>query len=71
MRGEAQLATGAFLLFFTNFISIQVAASVVLWLHGYNKITNLDQGFKKLICKDSGLRLWNQRRHEKVTRMGR
>lgn len=52
MRGEAQLATGAFLLFFTNFISIQVAASVVLWLHGYNKITNLDQGFKKLILRN-------------------
>ena len=52
VRGATQLATGAFLLFLTNFVSIQVAASVVLWLHGYNKITNLDQGLKKLVLRN-------------------
>ena len=52
VRGGTQLATGAFLLFFTNFVSIQVAASVVLWLHGYHKIINPDQEFKKSLLRN-------------------
>lgn len=52
VRGGTKLAMGAFLLFFTNFVSIQVAASVVLWLHGYQKIVNPDQGFKKLLLRN-------------------
>jgi uncharacterized hydrophobic protein (TIGR00271 family) len=38
-RGEVSLAVGAFLLFLANLVAIQVAASVVLWLCGFNRIT--------------------------------
>lgn len=38
-RGEFDLASGAFLLFFTNFVGIQVASSMVLWAHGYHKLS--------------------------------
>ncbi len=38
-RGESQLALGALLLFAANFVAIQVASSVVLWLLGYHGIT--------------------------------
>ena len=34
-RGEYALASGAFLLAFTNMVGIQVAGSVVMWLGGY------------------------------------
>ncbi len=38
-RGETQLAMGGFVLFFTNLVAIQVASSVVMWLHGLHEIT--------------------------------
>lgn len=38
-RGEVQLAFGAFLLFFANFVAIQFASSLVLWAMGFHKIT--------------------------------
>ncbi|MCE5323036.1 TIGR00341 family protein [bacterium] len=38
-RGDIQHAQGAFLLFFANMVAVQVSSSVVLWLHGYHKIT--------------------------------
>ena len=53
VRGETQLATGAFLLFFANLVAIQVASSVVLWLHGYHKITNSDPGLKPLLLRNT------------------
>ena len=34
-RGDYALASGAFLLAFTNIVGIQVAGSVVMWLCGY------------------------------------
>ncbi len=37
-RGQAPLAVGAFLLAVTNMVAIQVAASVVLWCHGYQDV---------------------------------
>ena len=40
-RGETQLAFGALLLFFANFVAIQFATSVVLWLLGYHGITSI------------------------------
>lgn len=40
-RGETQLALGALLLFFANFVAIQFATSVVLWLLGYHSITTM------------------------------
>ncbi len=40
-RGETQLALGAFLLFIANFVAIQFATSVVLWLLGYHRITSI------------------------------
>jgi uncharacterized membrane protein len=40
-REETQLALGAFLLFFANFVAIQVASSVMLWLLGYHRITTV------------------------------
>lgn len=39
-RGESEPASGAFLLFFTNFVAIQFSTSVVLWLLGYHRITS-------------------------------
>jgi len=42
-RGETQLALGAFLLFFANFVAIQFASSIVLWLLGYHQITKRDE----------------------------
>lgn len=43
-RGEFQLAFGAFLLFFANFVAIQISSSIVLWLHGYHRVNNRYQG---------------------------
>lgn len=40
-RGETKLAFGAFLLAFTNMVAIQFASSVVLWLNGFRRVTNL------------------------------
>ncbi len=37
-RGETALAWGSFVLFAANLVAIQIAASVVLWLHGFHKI---------------------------------
>lgn len=53
MRDESQLALGAFLLFFANLVAIQVSSSLVLWLHGYNNITNTERGLKKLLWRNS------------------
>ncbi len=38
-RGEFELGFGGFLLFFANFVAIQVTSSVVFWLSGYHGIT--------------------------------
>ena len=38
-RGEINLALGALLLTFTNIVAIQFAASVVLWLSGFKRIS--------------------------------
>jgi uncharacterized hydrophobic protein (TIGR00271 family) len=38
-RGETRLALGGLLLFLTNLVAIQLAASIVLWLHGYHRVT--------------------------------
>lgn len=35
-RGEGMLAWGAFVLFVTNLVAIQLASSIVLWAHGYH-----------------------------------
>ncbi len=40
-RGETQLALGAFLLFWANFVAIQFSTSFVLWLFGYHSITTI------------------------------
>ncbi len=53
VRGETKLATGAFLLFFANLVAIQVASSVVLWLHGYHKIATIDRGLKRLLLRNT------------------
>lgn len=42
-RGETQLALGALLLFFANFVAIQFATSFVLWLLGYHSITSISR----------------------------
>jgi uncharacterized hydrophobic protein (TIGR00271 family) len=41
-RGLYDLAGGAFLLFATNLVAIQAAASLVLFLHGFHNITQKD-----------------------------
>lgn len=49
-RGEMDMASGAFLLFFTNLIAIQFASSVVLWVLGYHPIkTSPKQTFIHLV----------------------
>lgn len=40
-HGQARLALGAILLTFTNMVAIQLASSIVLWIHGYQKTTAL------------------------------
>lgn len=42
-HGETKLAFGSFLLFFVNFVAIQFASSLVLWLHGYHLVTRLSR----------------------------
>lgn len=37
-RGEGGLAWGGFLLFLTNLVAIQLASSVVMWLHGFHEL---------------------------------
>ena len=49
-RGETRLAFGGFLLFFANFIAIQFASSVVMFLHGYHKIGKQALG-RRLLAK--------------------
>jgi uncharacterized hydrophobic protein (TIGR00271 family) len=39
-RHEPTLAWGGFLLFFTNFVAIQFASSVVMWLSGFHEMTD-------------------------------
>jgi len=51
-RGETALSLGGLLLFLTNLVAIQFAASVVLWLHGYHHITRLPQDRKSLILRN-------------------
>jgi uncharacterized membrane protein len=51
-RGETQLATGAFLLFFANLVAIQVASSVVLLFNGYAKIDSIDRELKQLFLRN-------------------
>ena len=38
-RGDTRLAFGGFLLFFANLVAIQFASSVVMFLHGYHKMS--------------------------------
>ncbi len=53
-RGEPDMAAGAFLLFFANFIAIQFSASVVLWLLGYHPIkTSPHQSFMHLLFRNA------------------
>lgn len=51
-RGEIVLALGGLLLFLTNLVAIQVASSIVLWMHGYHQVTRLSQGRKNLILRN-------------------
>ena len=50
-RGETRLALGAFLLFFTNFVAIQFASSLVLWLHGYHHVTRRNNGLGSFLVR--------------------
>jgi uncharacterized hydrophobic protein (TIGR00271 family) len=43
-RGEVELSLGALLLAFTNMVAIQLAASVSLWLVGFQKVTHATAG---------------------------
>jgi uncharacterized hydrophobic protein (TIGR00271 family) len=38
-HGYMALARGSFLLFFANFVAIQVSSSLVMWLHGFHRLT--------------------------------
>ncbi len=47
-RGETRLAFGGFLLFFANLVAIQFASSMVMFLHGYHKVSNQALGRRLL-----------------------
>ncbi len=53
-RGETQLAFGAFLLFFANFVAIQFSSSLVLWLRGFHQITRRPQDGRALLWRNAG-----------------
>ena len=57
-RGQGMLASGAFILFLTNLVAIQCAASVVLYAHGYHEITTRkpdDKSFVRRLVIDGAL----------------
>lgn len=57
-RGLYDLAGGAFLLFATNLVAIQAAASLVLFLHGFHNITIKDpndKGYMRRLVVDGVL----------------
>jgi uncharacterized hydrophobic protein (TIGR00271 family) len=57
-RGQGMLASGAFILFLTNLVAIQCAASVVLYAHGYHEITTRkpdDKSFARRLAIDGAL----------------
>ncbi|MEP6755097.1 MAG: TIGR00341 family protein [Chthonomonadales bacterium] len=54
-RGDYALAFGGFLLFFTNLVAIQFASSVVMWLHGFHKVTSRQPGQKNYIPVSFGI----------------
>ncbi len=49
-RGEIQLAFGGLLLFFANFVAIQISSSLVLWLRGYHQLTYRVAGRSNLLA---------------------
>ena len=51
-RGETDLALGGLLLFLANFVAIQFASSVVLWLHGFHQITHRPQAGQTLLLRN-------------------
>ncbi len=55
-RGETRLAFGGFLLFFANFVAIQFASSVVMFLHGYHKLSEQALG-RRVLAERNALTL--------------
>lgn len=51
-RGDTRLAMGGFVLFFTNLVAIQVASSVVMWLHGLHQITVKQENRRSYILRN-------------------
>lgn len=51
-HAEPALAWGAFVLFLTNLVAIQFASSVVMWLHGYHKVTEIASAKRALIRRN-------------------
>ncbi len=57
-RGQGMMASGAFILFLTNLVAIQCAASVVLYLHGFHEVTAKkpnDRAFVRRLIIDGAL----------------
>jgi uncharacterized hydrophobic protein (TIGR00271 family) len=52
-RGEFHLAFGGFLLFFANLVAIQFASSVVMYLHGYSKVSQQAIGRRRLVKRNA------------------
>lgn len=57
-RGEIHLGIGALFLAFVNMAAVQFAASVVLWIVGFRKITKLNGGGFQVFLKRSVLYLF-------------
>ena len=53
VRGETQLALGGALLFFANFMAIEAASSLVLWLQGYHRLGGSDLDPRRWIVRIS------------------
>lgn len=52
-RGDNHLALGSFLLFFANFVAIQLTSSVVMWLYGFHKLSTKFQKSKDVLTRNS------------------
>lgn len=51
-HGEPRLALGAFLLFFTNLVAIQIASSLVMMVQGFHKIRFRSQNLKQIALRN-------------------
>jgi uncharacterized membrane protein len=57
-HGQTRLALGAVLLTFTNMVAIQLASSIVLWVHGYQKSAEIPRNAKVQFLKGHAISIF-------------